>query len=94
MNPGKHIDSSQTTLTLAQTDGHEMVQCCASHNRLHVPIGKYTSYITQATQMLPTIYDFSYKMAHLVTMDPNLEDRKPAFKNWYEECTQVLEMQE
>lgn len=40
------------------------------------------------------IYDFSYKMAHLVTTDPNLEDRKPAFKIWYEECTQVLEPQE
>lgn len=74
MNPGKHVDSSQTTLTLAQTDGHEMVQCCASHNCLHVPVGKYTSYITRATQMPPAIYDFSYKMAHLVTMDPNLED--------------------
>lgn len=40
-----------------------------------------TSYITRATQMPPTIYDFSYKMAHLVTMDPNWEDQKLIMKN-------------
>lgn len=59
MNPGKHVDSSQTTLTLAMKWSSAVL------------VTTVTSYITRATQMPPTIYDFSYKMAHLVTMDPN-----------------------